>query len=372
MKKQIKMLFILAIFSFTILMGCSTEDKENNEIGTEQSTPGNVERRDHQILPNFGDTRGIIVKEIYNPLDVSNIELELMNLSEQYFPSTKFFYREGNSIKNISKWHERQSVDPAGLNPAVDIPEDASWEIKMELEKKYPKYLALIEDQEYVDKKGIIKGLSLGVVLNSTYYIDKIIDDQGLKHTDLVELDEKFLKKKGKEIGEQILHRIREQKDLSNVPVLIALYIQSNKNNMLPGSYFASTIVSDNKQTIKWVDINRKEVSVPSKTFGKINKEINDKITYIKEDMEKYYNLNFSLSGKGLIDDSKIEEIFLEISIDPMSYPSLVGLVQYITPEISSLSQDFPVTFLITSIDKPKAIIICKKNQNPIVHIYKS
>ncbi|WP_102275543.1 CamS family sex pheromone protein [Cytobacillus massiliigabonensis] len=367
MKIELKILFILAIFSFTILAGCKTED---TEIGMEQSTADIEERKNYQILPNYGETRGIIVQEIYNPLDVTNIEVELMNLSQQHFPSTKFFYREGNTIKNISKWHERQSDEPEGLNPAIEIPEDAGWEIKMELEKKHPKYLAIIEDQEYVDKKGTIKGLSIGVILNSTYYIDKIIDDQGLKHTDLVELKEKFLKKKGKEIGEQILHRIRKQKELSNVPVFIALYIQANKNNMLPGRYFASTIVNDNKQSIKWVDINRNQISVPSKTFGKINKELNDKITYIKEDIEKYYNMNFSLSGKGLIDDSNIEKISLELSIDPLSYPSLVGLVQYITPEISNLSQDFPITLLITSIDEPKAIIICNKNQSPKIHIY--
>lgn len=370
MTNQIKMLLIFASFSFTIVAGCKMEDKEKEEIGVEHSISGIEERSNYQILPNYGDTRGIIVQEIYNPLDVSNIEVELMNLSQLYFPSTKFFYREGNSIKNISKWLKRESVEPEGLNPPIDIPEDAGLEIRLKLEKESPKYLAFIEDQEYVDKKGTIKGLSLGVVLNSTYYIDKITDDQGLKHTDLVELDEKFLKKKGKEIGEQVLHRIREQKDLSNVPVFIALYIQANKNSTLPGSYFASTIVNDNQQPIKWDDINRKEISVPSKTLGKINKEINDKIIYLKEDIEKHYNMDFSLNGKGLIDHSNIKEISLELSIDPLSYPSLVGLVQYITPEISNLSQDFPVTLSITSIDKPRVIIICNKNQKPFVHIY--
>lgn len=132
MTNQIKMLLIFASFSFTIVAGCKMEDKEREEIGVEHSISG------------IEDTRGIIVQEIYNPLDVSNIEVELMNLSQPYFPSTKFFYREGNSIKNISKWLKRESVEPEGLNPPIDIPEDAGWEIRLKLEKESPKYLVVL------------------------------------------------------------------------------------------------------------------------------------------------------------------------------------------------------------------------------------
>jgi len=367
MKTLFKILYL--IVSISLLGGCKNEIEDSKGPEVYLTDKSGLLESNYQILKSFGNDRGEIVNRVYNRLDVNHIEIELMNLSEEHFPSSKYNYREGNTIKDISKWLERESKTPEGLNPAIDIQDEMDWSEIMQLEKDNPKYLAYIENQEYVDKNGEIAGFSIGIVLNSIYYFD-VKDEKGLKHFDSVEIKQSILTSKGKKIAEIILKRIREQNELANIPIFIALYIQADKNSILPGHYYSSTMVTEGTQIKNWVDINRRLVNISSKKFEEVDKELYERILYIKHDLVNYYNMNYSLTGNGLLEDSYIKELTLELAIDPIGYPNLIGLVQFLTTEVLNLSREIPVTLTISSLDEIKALIISKNNGEPFVYIY--
>ena len=367
MKNLFKILYL--IVSISLLIGCRNVSVGNEETGVNLSDKTVSLRGNYQVLKNFGNNRGDIVNRIYNRLDINHIEIELMNLSQKHFPSSKYQYQEGNTIKNISQWLNRESMTPEGLNPAIDIQDEMDWSEIMQQEKDSPKFLAHIEDQEYVNKDGEIAGLSIGIVLNSIYYFD-VKDEQGLKHFDSVDIKHSILKSKGKKVAEIILKRIREQDKLDNIPIFIALYIQSDKNSILPGHYYESTIIAEGNQIKNWVDIDRRLVNITSKTFEEVDKGLYERILYIKHDLVNYFNMNYSLTGNGLLEDSYIKELTLELAIDPMSYPNLVGLVQFLTTEVLYLSREIPVTLTISSLDEIQALIVCENKGEPLIHIY--
>ena len=367
MKSLFKILYL--IVSIFLLVGCNNEIEDSKETGVYLSGKSDFSKNNYQILKNFGNDRGEIVNRVYNRLDINNIEIELMNLSEEHFPSSKYSFREGNSVKNISKWLKRESETTDGLNSAIDTHTEMDWPDIMQLEKENPKYLAHIEEQEFVDKDGKIAGLSIGIILNSIYYYD-VKDEQGLKHFDSVKIKQSIIKNEGKKFAEIILKRIREENELANIPIFIGLYIQADKNSILPGHYYAFSMITEGNQIKNWTDINRQLINISSKTFEEVDKELYERIFYIKHDLVNYYNINYSLTGKGLPEDSHIKELTIELAIDPLSYTNLVGLVQFLATEILNLSREIPVTLTISSLDEIRALIVCKNNEDPFIHIY--
>lgn len=367
MKALLKILYLIG--SILVLVGCKNEIEDSKETGVYLSGKGDFSKSNYQILENFGNDRGEIVNRVYNRLDINHIEIELMNLSEEHFPSSKYSFREGNTVKNISKWLKRESETTEGLNSAIDTHAEMDWPEIMKLEKENPKYLAHIEDQEFVDKDSEIAGLSIGIVLNSIYYFD-VKDEQGLKHFDSVKIEQSLLKNEGKKYAEIILKRVREENEKDNIPIFIALYIKADKSSILPGHYYASTMITEGNHIKNWVESNRRLINISSKTFEEVYKELYERIFYIKHDLVNYYNINYSLTGNGLLKDSHIKELTLELAIDPLSYPNLVGLVQFLATEILELSHEIPVTLTISSLNEIKALIVCKNAGEPFIHIY--
>lgn len=61
-------------------------------------------------------------------------------------------------------------------------------------------------------------------------------------------------------MAEELLSRIRENKDLKEIPIHFAIYKQSGENSIVPGEFIAGTTVEDGKTRINdWKDINQKQ-----------------------------------------------------------------------------------------------------------------
>ncbi|MGS0652558.1 CamS family sex pheromone protein, partial [Staphylococcus arlettae] len=93
-----------------------------------------------------------------------------------------------------------------------------------------PAYLSNILEQDYYgsgDTKGKnIKGVTIGLAMNGTYYYQKEKDGETFSKN----LDDKEIKKQGKQMASEILTRLRENKDLKDIPIHFAIYKQSGKD----------------------------------------------------------------------------------------------------------------------------------------------
>lgn len=141
------------------------------------------------------------------------------------------------------------------------------------------------------DTKGKkIKGMTIGLAMNSTYYYQKEKDGE----TYSKDLDDKEIKKQGKQMAGEILSRVRENKALKDIPIHFAIYKQTGENSIVPGEFIAGTTVEDGKTRInEWKDINQTTALLPSDEASKIDENLNNNFKQFNDDLQTYFN-NFT------------------------------------------------------------------------------
>src|SRR5690606_12172482 len=163
------------------------------------------------------------------------------------FPTDKYVFQEGQKLdkETVNKWLRRKYTasqlkelkiseeDNIGLNPVND--EKGTIE---EQNAKSPIYLAHILEHDYLiknDNTVKLGGIVIGLALNSVHYYQKekygATFEQDIPHATLAA--------EGKKMAEEIIKRLRSDKEIGDVPITIALFEQKNKNAVIPGNFFA-------------------------------------------------------------------------------------------------------------------------------------
>src|SRR5699024_10705112 len=176
-----------------------------------------------------------------------------------------------------------------GLNPSHNGETDPE-----KIAEDSPAYLSNILEQDFYasgDTKGKkIKGMTIGLAMNSTYYYQKEKDSE----TYSKDLDDKEIKKQGKQMAGEILSRVRENKALKDIPIHLAIYKQTGENSIVPGEFIAGTTVEDGKTRInEWKDINQTTALLPSEEAGKVDENLNNNFKQFNDDLQTYFN-NFT------------------------------------------------------------------------------
>lgn len=100
-----------------------------------------------------------------------------------------------------------------------------------------PAYLSNILEQDFYgnsDSKGKnIKGMTIGLAMNSVYYYKKEKDGETFSK----DLSDKEIEKQGKQMASEMLSRLRENSDLKDIPIHFAIYKQSSQDSITPGGY---------------------------------------------------------------------------------------------------------------------------------------
>ncbi|WLR58247.1 CamS family sex pheromone protein [Guptibacillus hwajinpoensis] len=195
--------------------------------------------------------RGLITAGVDNRLDVDALEMGLIRLSQEQFDPEKYFFKEGQlfDTEQIHSWLYRDNPDDKdnqGLNPALGVKEDpAKYEQVIEAEKKNPKFLSYIHEQDYYvqnkDDELQLGGISIALSLYSEYPYS-VLDENGLKYTGSVKLGKEEVISKAKESIEPIVKKIRADHD---VPIMFTLFLEQPRQSVVPGNFVASTIVGE-------------------------------------------------------------------------------------------------------------------------------
>ena len=217
------------------------EQNSNNvkTVATDQEVQGDNYRT---ILPfKESQARGVLQDNMANSYNGEDFENGLLHLSKSVFPTDNFLYQDGqyldkntvnaylnpkyskDEIDNMSESEKesKKATENLGLNPSHD------GETKPEkIAESSPAYLSNILEQDFYDtndtKGKTIKGITIGLAMNSVYYYQKEKDGETYSKS----LDNKEIEKQGKAMAQELLTRLRANKDLKNIPIHFAIYVQ--------------------------------------------------------------------------------------------------------------------------------------------------
>lgn len=342
-----------------------------------------TDRYYRSVLPFYAsDSRGFILDGVDNRLDVDEFETGLIRLSQSEFDPDDYFIRDGQILqkKDVQSWIDRRSKDnKKGLNPELGVSESASVKEKLEANKKNPRYLSFVLEQNYMVEKGDsieLGGITIGVSLNSIYYYS-VKDDEGKIHSGEVDLrsNEGKILEEGKKIAQQIVTDLREKKEAQDVPIIVALYLEETRESLIPGRFISVASVGKGKSNIgSWENLDERHYLFPSDEVTKDHRSDAEKFNNFKTKVESFFPNFTGVIGKGFYKNGELRKMTVEIPMQFHGKSELIAFAQHVTDIVASqfLADDIPLEVNITSMDKQEAVIVKSPDRKePFVHIYR-
>ncbi|MGN7478309.1 CamS family sex pheromone protein [Solibacillus silvestris] len=385
--------WIPAIIAAAMLSACGPSLTPDTELTQESDTDQAVETT---IIPNMqindkfyrtlipykeSASRGLVVSNIYTKYDMKEVETGLMRISQKHFDTDNYYFQEGQYLDEttLKYWLARpnQTEDKGpeyqGLNPS-SVDEATGEEMDPTVRAtEAPIYLAHIIEQNYLtkteDNKVKLAGVSIGLALNSVYYYQKEQYGEFFEQ----KIPEKELEKEGKKIAQEVVNRLRARPELADVPIVVALFKQAERNAIVPGTYTDYNFVDKGKTALeKWEAIDEKYVTFPMSSPEDVYRELNKNFQNFKQDVDKYFSNFTSVFATGFYQNKEIKKLDIEIPIQFYGTAEITGFTQYLTGlMLNHLPLDLYISVSITSVNGPEVLIIKEPNEDePFVHIY--
>jgi protein involved in sex pheromone biosynthesis len=385
--------WIPALIAAAMLSACTPNLTPETELTQESESAQEVETTiipNMQLNENFYKTlipykesasRGLVVSNIYTKYDMREAETGLMRISQNYFDTDNYFFQEGQYLTEdmLKYWLARpnqttdKGPDYQGLNPS-SMDEATGLEMDPTVKAtEAPVYLAHIVEQNYLtktdDNKVKLAGISIGLALNSVYYYQK--EQYGEFYEQKIPEDK--LEAEGKKIAQEVVNRLRARSELAEVPIVVALFKQEERNAIVPGTYIAHNFADKSKTALgDWEGINEKYVTFPMNSPEDIYRDMNTDFMNFKQDVDKYFANFTSVFATGFYQNKKIQKLDIEIPIQFYGTAEITGFTQYLTGlMLNHLPLDLRISVSITSVNGPEVLIIKEPNEDePFVHIY--
>ncbi|WP_064094413.1 CamS family sex pheromone protein [Rossellomorea aquimaris] len=382
MKKGIS----VALSALLLLGGCApTFEKQDQVVQENQDS-----KSKKAIIPSFqiskeyyktmlpyetSKTRGVVVNDLGSRYDINELESGLTRVAQKRFSTDEYFFKEGQflSKKTVDSWLQRKYTSEQLKEKELKESENVGLNPVQADGQKSPIYLAHIIEHNYLMKKEDDKvqlgGVVLGLALNSVQYETNL--SVGTRTVKSISND--VLKQQGASIANEVLKRIREKNELQNVPVMIALYKQTPKEQVVPGHFFAYTEVEPNENTIQnWEGINEDHYLFPSPEAADNHPNDYQVFNDLKTDIENYFPVYTGLTGQALYQNQKLSEINFEVALTYQGKSETIGFAQHLSTLIKKqMPQSWNVELLISSSYGPEALIVKKKgSKETYLHIY--
>ncbi|AZB44726.1 CamS family sex pheromone protein [Bacillus sp. FJAT-42376] len=377
-----------------LLSACTPSFGDDNEVVQETDNEkqkaiipkSSISDSEYSVVLPFkaGAARGLTAENLNTRLDLDKFETGLMDIAQEPFPSDKdFYYQEGQYLteEQVSGWlrykyegealktkqdeakKQKKEFKNTGLNPAISDLERTDTK----------KYLASVLEQDYlkrVDKNTVkLGGVVIGVALNSVHYYkqDDIAKEQ--------KLDNATIRKEGEKIAAEIVKQTRQNKELNDVPITIALYQQEPKSSIVPGRFIAQSQARPGSSNLDgWKDINESYQFFPSPESKEQKPEDADTFERLKEDIGDYFPNYTGVIGKAYYKDDEMKSLKIEIPMQFYGKAEVIALTQFVNDKIN---QYFPQDYIdlevnITSTSGQEALIVRKSgSEKATTHIFK-
>lgn len=399
-----KRTIILLISTIFLLAACNNNQKDNQsdkeESGSKNSqntnqvkqiaTDKNVQGDNYRTILPFKESqaRGLLQDNMANSYNGEDFESGLLTLSKEVFPTNKYLYQDGQYLdkktinaylnpkytkKEIDKMSEnekksKKANENLGLNPSHNGETDEE-----KIAKQSPAYLSNILEQDYYgnndSKAKNIKGMTIGLAMNSVYYYQKEKDGE----TYSKKLDDKEIEKQGKQMASEMLSRLRENSDLKDIPIHFAIYKQSGQDSITPGEFIAGATADDGKTKInEWDAIKEKSALLPSSTAEDYNETLNNNFKQFNDNLQSYFSNFTQAVGKVKFINKKPKQLTVDLPIDYYGQAETIGITQYVTEQAEKYFDNIDeYEIRIKDGNTPRALISkSKDDKEPQVHIY--
>lgn len=336
-------IFISLIF---LLTGCNKEEEKIVNVSRLQISDDYYEIAS-PYKKGVGNNYGI--SGVYSNYNLDEIEKWLMKLSTNYFKVNNTYYQSGQYLNDSDL---KKLLSKEMLNNSETI--------KIDGININPVYISYIHEQNYLDENGKLKGISLGIVLNP---YQEYVNEYGAYLYKTVNENDLF--EFGENASKQLLDYLINEKKLKKNKFMIALYIESKPNDVLPGSYKYVGITSRN--VINFKTINYKYEYLKSEYVMNKSSDLYNVILSLEEKLKEINNECY-LSGSILYIDDAVSSIEIKVNSTYMSRSDLMVISQIVNNELNkSFSNYLDIKLYVMENGSIKAISNKKNGKNEII-----
>lgn len=296
--------------------------------------------------------RGVNINQNNNQYNLKSFESGLTDVSKRVFSTKNYIFQEGQylSTDTIESWLGRKTKsNPNGLNPTRSKKSDPN-----------PEYIQQIEEQDYMTESGSslkLKGMTIGIGINSEYNYHKKTD--GPSYTKKISDEE--VQRQGKIASDKVLKRLRQRKDLKNIPIVIALYKQAPDDSLVGGTFFAYSKNSGSSVST-WHKLNYKNTVLPkanaetSQNSG--SSTDNDSFSNFKSQIQNFFPNLSGVTAQAQYHNGSLSGMHITITTQFYSQSEISSFTAYIARAAKRyLPHGIPIDIKIQSDSEMQAVV---------------
>ncbi|MCL1990310.1 MAG: CamS family sex pheromone protein [Defluviitaleaceae bacterium] len=308
-------------------------------------------------------SRGLIYEHIRNRADIGQVEMSLMRIATDYFDPDTYYIREGQHLTRelVSDLLRHHSLEPeygfesiSGLNPPLGSTHtfgEATFESTAD-DRIRP--LAYILEQNFVTLVDTddfqLEGVAIAMALNPFYWeVDQSI---GFEYDHQME-DEEILAI-GKEMAANLLPHLRAQEPLSNVPILIGLYILRADRDVIPGRFASVTHIEPGRPFIEgWTTINERHFSLPDHSNAILTYDVNlnDEFIAFRDAVVNYFPHTHGIVSRAHLVDGNVYRLSITFNMNFLGATEKVSFFQLLEQNVINFSREYDVRIIVRNLE---------------------
>lgn len=273
--------------------------------------------------------------------DVNTIEKNLIQISSNEFDIHKYYYQEGQYLKekDLKKLLNKEHLNKTNVN-------------KIDGKKVNPTFIAGIFEKNFLNKSGDLSGISLGIVLNPFQSYDS--------NNNYVEYDKDKLIEFAHNSSIELIKYLRDEKNIKDIPILVALYVEQSPNKNISGDYLFYGIT--NSYDLQLNKIDQKKYYMNNSNVKKMDKTSYDNFQKLKDNIHNY-DSSIYVSGLGYFSSDKLMKLDIIITKNHYTYGELMYISQLISENILKYYSSTKVVVDIKAINELQAYVAKEENQ---------
>ncbi|WP_047983126.1 CamS family sex pheromone protein [Ornithinibacillus californiensis] len=366
---------ILLVSTLLLLTGCTpkfNDDTEDEVVQKEEEPTGQpsivptykLSEEDYRVILPYrtSKARGVITNQMgANRLDIDELEQGLLRHSKEYFDPNKYYFEEGQYLdsKTVFRWIDE-------LNPELD--DDAT----IEEHRDNPRTFTHILEQNYLQRKEDntveLVGVSFGLALKSQYRF--YAEGRGPFYETIEEDD---MLKKGKEIAQTVLERVRQIDGLQEVPIVFTIYREEKSGSAVPGNFVAKTYVKANDMSIDdWETVEEDYILFPSNEAEEKYFDDAQIVNTFGEEIAGFFPNYVGYIGEGFYVNEELQKLTIEVPIEFNGKSEIIGFAQYTYGLVKDkFPNNYDIEIQISSSQKLEGYIYREAgDEDPIVHLF--
>ncbi|KZE47910.1 protein involved in sex pheromone biosynthesis [Brevibacillus parabrevis] len=291
-------------------------------------------------------TRGMLSSARYR-IDFSHLELGLMEFARDAFPTSQYYFQEGQVVKKeqVTRWIAQEKASGTKGQQKNGI-------------------LVHVLEHDYLNKKDKqLAGMVLGLSVSPNY--------QDATGKEMVYTQQE-LQAKGQQLAASIVATLRVS--TPNVPMLILLYqVPEANSSLVPGHFIMSGTVGASESAVsKWQPIEEEFFLFPSADIEKKYPQQSLQYDKLLRQAQAYFGEYVGMTGVGRFMDGRLTELTITATAEYDSRTEVLQFTQYAAGSINQLfDKSVHVNLYVQSMNKPLAIYIRPTSGEPYMHLYR-